>query len=330
MASKIKVSAPCRIDIGGTWDMDMFIIPYQDIRPSTITMALDYRTYVEIEDYKDGYIFVSEGDEEEIIKYNLLPFTGKFGLIYSIVTYFGIQNLSIKIHKVYPYKSGLGGSGSLASCLIFAINKYLNLCMSRKKIIKLAHDIENSLCISHCGYQDQCAAIYGGIKQWTWGIDGKFQYEDLIDSRDGIQKRLVIAYTGMSHPCNINDLQINSYLSSNNRQDWLDINQNTIVCAKAIKEKAWADVSECVSKEHKIRINIVPERLSENAAIFQQECDSIGHGFGIAGSGGCVFYLADKPEKAKIVENKWVRLCSEIYGAKMIEPKIVIRGVLSE
>lgn len=329
MSKVVKATAPCRIDIGGTWDMDMFSMPYQCEKPSTITIALDYRTHVEISGYKKGRICVEENGEQTETTYQYLPFSMEYGLIYAIITYFDIKSLYVKIHKEYPFKSGLGGSGSLAVCLIAGISEFMNYNLSKQEIVQIAHNIESSLSFSLTGYQDQCASMYGGVRLWSWGLNGDWISRSILDSRDlDLADRLIIAYTGTSHAHNINDLQISSYLSGLRRKEWIDINRNTLVCAKAMEAKDWRAVSNCVTYEHKTRIKIVPERLSSISAKFQSKVDDLGNGFGIAGSGGCVFYLADEPTKAKMVKNAWEMLCEKTEGAKMIEPILAGEGLI--
>lgn len=60
----ITATSPCRIDIGGTWDMGMFALPLQAINPCTITIALDYKTIVEIDEYDSGKILLVENGVE--------------------------------------------------------------------------------------------------------------------------------------------------------------------------------------------------------------------------------------------------------------------------
>lgn len=329
MSKVVKVTTPCRIDIGGTWDMDMFSLPYQYENPSTITIALDYRTHVEIAGYKEGRICVEEDLKQTETTYQYLPFSMEYGLIYAIITYFNIKSLFVKIHKEYPFKSGLGGSGSLAVCLVAGISEFMNYNLSKKDIVQIAHNIESSLSFSLTGYQDQCASMFGGVKLWSWKLNGEWASKTILSNRDlDLANRLVIAYTGSCHAHNINDLQINSYLAGYKRKEWLDINRNTIVCARAMEVKDWEQVSNCVSYEHKMRVKIVPERLSATAKLFQDRVADIGNGFGIAGSGGCVFYLADEPVKAKMIRNSWEILCEQIKDAKMIEPKLAGEGLI--
>ena len=55
----IEASAPCRIDAGGTWDIKAMALPLERIRPITVNMALNLRTRVELQPFKDNWVRVT-------------------------------------------------------------------------------------------------------------------------------------------------------------------------------------------------------------------------------------------------------------------------------
>jgi len=66
-AKKIHVSAPCRVDMGGTLDLATFYVPLFGRLPSTFNLALDLRTHVRLRPFEEGRIRVSSsglGEEE--------------------------------------------------------------------------------------------------------------------------------------------------------------------------------------------------------------------------------------------------------------------------
>ena len=52
-------TAPCRIDCGGTWDLKPFALPYYYIKPTTVNIAINLRTKVEILPFQEGWTKVS-------------------------------------------------------------------------------------------------------------------------------------------------------------------------------------------------------------------------------------------------------------------------------
>ena len=55
----VAVSAPCRVDFGGTLDLRTFSYPLQPLGPCTFNLALDLRTTVRLEPYARGRVKVS-------------------------------------------------------------------------------------------------------------------------------------------------------------------------------------------------------------------------------------------------------------------------------
>ena len=41
--NKVEVSAPCRVDVSGTWDLPQLALPYHHVEPATTNIALDLR-----------------------------------------------------------------------------------------------------------------------------------------------------------------------------------------------------------------------------------------------------------------------------------------------
>ena len=41
---EVVSSAPCRLDVGGTWDLKCFALPYASLNPATTNIAISART----------------------------------------------------------------------------------------------------------------------------------------------------------------------------------------------------------------------------------------------------------------------------------------------
>jgi len=314
----IVAQSPCRIDIGGTWDMPMFSLLYRKINPVTITISLAYKTEVKLSDYDSGQILIIEGSEIIESDSDNLCFQGKYALVNAILSYFRADGLCVEISKNFPYQSGLGGSGSLAVCLIAALAKLNKFSIPPRSIVKLAHNIEDGLRISYTGYQDQCAAMYGGVMLWDWTNENDSELLPASKYHE-LEERLVIAYIGKGHDGNIvNQKQVESFLSGSHRKEWVAINDNTHHCAKSLAGMDWAGVKKCITLEHVIRTSIVPERLTGASHTYEKIVHECGGGFGVSGSGGTVFYLAKDAEEADLVRAAWAKIpSSEILDSKI-------------
>ena len=109
--SPVTVSAPCRVDTGGTWDIKALALPLEWQTPATVNMALTLRTAVTLRPYNDGQVKIfSRGfSHAEEASADRLPFDSPFGLFFAAVSYFGFHGLEVEIDSQSPIKSALGG-----------------------------------------------------------------------------------------------------------------------------------------------------------------------------------------------------------------------------
>jgi D-glycero-alpha-D-manno-heptose-7-phosphate kinase len=60
--------------------------------------------------------------------------------------------------------SGLGASSAIIVSAISLLARYNNEFISRKKLLKIAHNCERDFMGVKGGYQDHCSAVYGGLR----------------------------------------------------------------------------------------------------------------------------------------------------------------------
>ena len=105
-----------------------------------------------------------------------------------------------------PPHSGLGTSGALRAVEIAASNQ--ELLEDKLELIKKVHKFENEIINHRAGFQDQAAAIYGGMKLWEFRKNGAIKYSPIpIEKANLLEQRIVLIYTGEEHLSgNIHDL----------------------------------------------------------------------------------------------------------------------------
>ena len=113
----IDASAPCRIDFGGTLDISSFHYPLRHLAPSTVNIALDRRTAVNLRPITGNRIQVSSaGFADAVFNPSDAPYDHPLGLMFAVADYFGARGVHIHIHSSSPPKSGvLAGSAALCS-----------------------------------------------------------------------------------------------------------------------------------------------------------------------------------------------------------------------
>ena len=105
-----------------------------------------------------------------------------------------------------PKSSGLGASGALRAVYLAASNP--SLLDNKSDLIRRVHVFENQIIGHRAGFQDQAAAIYGGLNLWEFCSDGTIKRTPIYQ-KEGmhLQEHLVLVYTGNTHlSINIHDL----------------------------------------------------------------------------------------------------------------------------
>ena len=337
----VKASAPCRLDVGGTCDLKPFALLYAHLSPTTTNLALKMRTHVQLKPYEFGWVRVADRFKEERFPADEVPFDAHFGLVFAILSHFGVHGVSVELSYESPPKSGLGGSGTLAVTAIAALDEACALLgkqrMSRERIVELAHNIEDGLRYSYTGMQDQCASAYGGVNRWTWTYNSNserapFIREEVLGAEDypELESRLIIAYLGRSHiSSEVNERQVKSFLDGSSRKIWFRINEIAIEFAEALKERDWARAASLISEENRLRYGMVPERLTPMSIRLMEAAQALGAGFAAAGAGGggCVWALCPDPSDVDRIKRGWEEVLREEKNAKLLEARIDGEGL---
>lgn len=300
----VKVSAPCRLDLGGTWDLKAFALPYEWIKPSTVNIALNLRTHVSLVPYQDNKIKITNADYSYQFSLNDADLVGTNNLLSAVACHYGLTGYHAKISYNSPVKAGLGGSGVVAIAFAAALQTAINKSngsskkLDLKQIVYLTHSIEDSLNISFCGIQDQCAAAFGGVNCWTWHYSksNKFSKKILIGEEQykDLQDRLIVIYLGPHNSSELNGQNIHSFLDINQREKWFELNQKTKQFAQALKKQNWHKLIEILNWENDFRQSITTGRLLPIGQKLQKIAQENNSGFSVvgAGGGGCIWTIS--------------------------------------
>ena len=335
----VEVSVPCRIDMGGSLDIDTFSYPLRYIYPCTFNIALDLRTHVSLFPYKEGRIKVtSRGFKSADYSLDRAPFNHPLGLMFAIAAYFRAEGVHIIIDSSSPPRSALGGSSAAAVALVTAFlsvsEKMAITPKYRKKVALLSHAIEESVAGVPCGRQDQLAAAFGGVNAWYWqtGNEGPpFIKETIIKKVDfkRFEKHLLLAYCGKPHESkNINGMWISQFISGKYRMFWTEIVTNTKKFIDALGVKNYKKAAAAMNKEMVIRKKMTPEVLDDMGEKLADSAvkNNCGARFTGAGGGGCIWALGeiDDIDRLKVI---WNELLATGKGACLLDVKIDSKGL---
>ena len=338
----VKVSVPCRIDMGGSLDIDTFNYPLRYLCPCTFNIAIDLRTLVTLLPYKAGRVKVtSRGFKSTDYLPDRAPFNHPLGLMFAIAAYFRAEGVHIIIDSSSPPRSALGGSSAAAVALVAAFleaseKKQITLKF-KKKVALLAHALEESVAGVPCGRQDQLAAAFGGVNAWYWqtgSTETVFKKETVVKKSyfNKLEKHLLLAYCGKPHESkNINGIWINQFLSGKYRRLWKEIVINTKKFIDAVGLKNYKKAAAAMNQEMVIRNKMTPEVLDAmgKKLVHSAVNNHCGARFTGAGGGGCIWAIGeiDDIDRLKRIWNEWL---AARKGACLLDVKFDSTGLMLE
>lgn len=339
----VRASAPCRIDAGGTWDIKSLSLPLEIIKPVTLNMAINLRTYITLLPYNEGWVKISSDNFKTVEKYPFgkLSFNSQFGLLNAICSFYNFQGFSMIVSSDSPVKTGLGGSSTAAVAAIKAFSSVKALLgeniTKHDDILHLAYHLEDAVNSGMCGLQDHGAAVFGGVNKWIWRYSRKerpFLRESILDDNGQMElsKRILLAYTGSTHISRkINRMWVENFLTGKTRSEWIEVNDIVKRLSGYIKRKKWLEASKELTNEVTLRKKITPEAFTPEIKRLINDSERTGCGarFAGAGGGGVVWAIGeiDNIEKLK---DKWADILQEIKDGKVLECMIDSEGVRQE
>lgn len=340
-AQQIEASAPCRIDMGGTLDISTFYYPLRHLSPCTVNLAIGLRTRVRLLPYDNGMVKVSsKGFESAEYPLDNVPFDHPLGLMFAVASYFRAEGVHIDIESSSPPRGALGGSSAAAVALVAAFSKVFEQRgvkpLSRQQIVMLAQALEASVAGVPCGFQDQLAAVYGGVNAWYWQVSTEksfFRKKAILKKQSfkNFKNHLLLAYCGVPHESkDINKKWVQQFLSGKHRELWNEIVVCTHKFVDAISNRIFKDAIASMNREMAIRRKMTPEVLD---AVGEQLIGSaVGNDCGAritgAGGGGCIWALGEVENIDKL-KGIWERVLSIRESARLLDVKIDSEGVLS-
>jgi len=339
-ANPLSASAPCRIDAGGTFDIRAFALTHRTIYPTTVNIALSLRTTVRLLPFDDGWIKISSAgfEKEETHRIEDVPFDSPMGIMFAAVSYFGFHGLRMIIDTQVPTQASLGGSSTALVAAVKALSKLKKAvgekALSRKGILHLAFQIEDSVAGGFCGAQDHAAAVYGGVNQWIWrfGEPGGLAERRTLLDRSGqreLGRHILTAYSGIKHVSgSINRGWVTDFLKGKKRESWMEINAVVHELARALREGLWHEAGAALAKEMLLRRRVTPGALIPFTERLIDEAAAAGCGarFAGAGAGGCVWALGDT-RSIESLRPVWETSLKTQKGAMILDCSVDPSGV---
>lgn len=111
------------------------------------------------------------------------------------------EGVEIHHHGDLPARTGLGSSSAFSVGLLHALHALRGELVSKRKLAEEAIFIEQKVLNETVGVQDQIQSAFGGLNRIDIRTDGSFEVSPLVvraERLDGLQKHLLLLYTGLS------------------------------------------------------------------------------------------------------------------------------------
>jgi D-glycero-alpha-D-manno-heptose-7-phosphate kinase len=205
----IESSAPTRIDLaGGTIDIWPLYLLLGGTE--TINVAIDLYARCRLEPGGEGYTLVSRDTGARIHAATLeeLDRDRTLELVARLVRFFNPPpGLTVTTECAAPPGSGLGGSSALGIAVAGALNALTNAGYDLEHLRTVTTNVETQVIRVPAGLQDYYPALYGGLNAIRLDIPG-VAVEPLAVDPEEIERRLVLAYTGLPHFSGTNNWEI--------------------------------------------------------------------------------------------------------------------------
>ena len=335
----VTVSAPCRIDMGGTLDIRTFSNALQHHGPCTVNIALDLRTTVRIAPYARGRIRVSSrGFRDAEFPAGRAPFRHPLGLMFAVAGFFQADGVHISVHSASPPRSALGGSSVAAVALVGAFTQTRRRpAVAGRSVALIAHSVEESIAGVPCGLQDQLAAVFGGINAWHWLAPpqtGVFRRETLIPRRGmrRLERHLIAAYAGVPHvSADINGRWVRQFISGRRRQEWVEMIACTRSFAEALRRWDFAGAAAAMNREVDLRRRMTPavlDGLGRQLVAAARRC-GCGARFTGAGGGGCLWAIGEADALSRL-RPAWQDILCVRRHAHLMDARVAREGIRVE
>lgn len=203
-----------------------------------------------------------------------------------------------------PHNSGLGTSGAVRTVYLVASNP--DLIKNKKELIERVHIFENAIVGQRAGFQDQAAAIFGGVNYWEFQKSGVIKREQITKQKaQHLYDRLVLVYTGEGHISA--NVHTNVFESKRYMKFIPQINRMKLIAKEMTKNIAnEKKMSELMDETWELQKHLdknmetpVMKKLQDAARGYYLSGRATG-----AGGGGCFLFYTNQKKKLTAILKK--------------------------
>ena len=224
-----------------------------------------------------------------------------------------------------PSNSGLGTSGALRAVYLVAANP--ELIKDKIKLIKRVHVFENAIVGQRAGFQDQAAAVFGGVNYWEFRKDGSIRKKNIPKKKaKHLYDRLVLVYTGDRHQSS----NVHAEVFDGRYMKFIPVIERMSVLAKKMADNITNEnkMTEFFGETWMLQKSLHSKMESPAMQKLQQicvncylACRATG-----AGGGGCMLFYV-KPEKKKNLIRIFEKMKKKLPNMEVLPFEFDWRGI---
>ena len=303
----IESSAPTRIDLaGGTIDIWPLYLMHED--GLTVNVAIDLYARCRLETGGEGYTLESRDTGAKVYAETLeeLSRDRTLELLSRMVCHFAPPpGLTVTTEAAAPPGSGLGGSSALGIAVAGALNELTRAGLDREQLRTVTSNLETQIIRVPAGLQDYYPALYGGVNALKFDVRG-VTVEPLEVDPDEIERRIVLAYTGLPHFSGTNNWEIfKAHLDGSPAvfERMARIRETAYRMREAVKAADFDTLGQVIGEEWENRRALAPGVSTPKI----EELVEVARGAGApaakvcgAGGGGCVIFFCEYGRKHEV------------------------------
>ena len=217
-----------------------------------------------------------------------------------------------------------------------------NLLSDPENLAKVSWEYANNCVGQRGGWQDEYAAIYGGVNLWKFSRNGESGVMEITRTKinkeiaNRLEKNLVLVGVGgpgvaRRESSNIHDLVFGSENYKVNTKYIKEISESTRNLASSLVHGHLSIVPNTLNKIWENSRILYPSMESDNMKKLQEECAGLYSGakaMGAGGDGSCMLFYTDSPDKKERLVEK-IGSCG-ILDVRVIPFKFDYEGIKKE
>ena len=304
----IITKTPFRISFcGGGSDIPEF---YREHGGCVLSTSINRYMYITVHPFFDETKTALKYSKNEIVDdINEI----EHSIFHCVLRDMGISGVELTSTADVPSGTGLGSSSSFTVGLLHTLYCYRGKYVSKSELARRACEVEIEELGAPIGKQDQYAAAYGGLNFITFNRDDTVSVEPIVmkkDTFEGLQRNLVVFYTGITHDANAILAEQKRNLSQKKKaENLLKMCELARDMKNSLEENDLADFGQILheswQKKKELSGGISNGRIDE---LYQLAMQNGAMGGKLLGAGGGGFLLFFCPEGKQTLLREKLRL----------------------